>query len=65
MYTPERTQAYDVVITGSGINGVGIARDAACRGSKVPLCERGSLAEQTSSRSTERIRDRLCYQLRR
>ena len=34
----------DILIIGSGINGVGIARDAAGRGLRVTLCEKGDLA---------------------
>ena len=44
--------AYDLAIIGGGINGCGIARDAAGRGLAVHLCEMGDLAEGTSSRST-------------
>ena len=41
----------DIAIIGGGINGAGIARDAAGRGLKVLLCEKGDFAEGTSSRS--------------
>jgi len=37
----------DLLIIGGGINGVGIARDAAGRGLKVTLVEKGDLASQT------------------
>ena len=43
---------YDIFIIGGGINGVGIARDAVGRGLKIGLCEKGDLASQTSSWST-------------
>lgn len=45
--------AYDVVVVGGGINGVGIARDLAGRGQKVLLCEKDDLASHTSSSSTK------------
>src|SRR5262249_6472493 len=41
----------DIAIIGGGINGAGIARDAAGRGLKVLLCEKGDFADGTSSRS--------------
>lgn len=44
---------YDVAIIGGGINGCGIARDAAGRGLSVHLCEQGDLAGATSSASTK------------
>ena len=40
---------YDLLIIGGGINGVGIARDAAGRGLRVLLCEKSDLAGATSS----------------
>ncbi|GLS44811.1 glycerol-3-phosphate dehydrogenase [Methylobacterium brachythecii] len=53
--------AYDLLVIGGGINGAGIARDAAGRGLKVLLCERGDLAEFTSSSSTKLIHGGLRY----
>ena len=53
--------AYDLVIIGGGINGCGIARDAAGRGLAVHLCEMGDLAGGTSSRSTGLIHGGLRY----
>src|SRR5690606_2143094 len=41
----------DLFVIGGGINGAGIARDAAGRGLSVVLCEKDDLAEGTSSRS--------------
>ena len=41
---------HDVIIIGGGVNGCGIAMDAAGRGLKVLLCEQGDLASATSSR---------------
>ena len=39
----------DLLVVGGGINGVGIARDAAGRGLRVVLCEQADLASATSS----------------
>ena len=52
---------YDIAIIGGGINGAGIARDAAGRGLKVLLCEKGDLAEGTSSRSGKLVHGGLRY----
>jgi glycerol-3-phosphate dehydrogenase len=53
--------AYDLAIVGGGINGCGIARDAAGRGLAVYLCEMDDLASGTSSRSTKLIHGGLRY----
>jgi glycerol-3-phosphate dehydrogenase len=52
---------FDLVVVGGGINGAGIARDAAGRGLSVLLCEKGDLAEGTSSRSGKLIHGGLRY----
>jgi glycerol-3-phosphate dehydrogenase len=52
---------HDLLIVGGGINGAGIARDAAGRGLKVLLCEQGDLAGATSSASTKLIHGGLRY----
>src|SRR5215470_14592137 len=52
---------FDLAIIGGGINGCGIARDAAGRGLTVYLCEMGDLASGTSSRSTGLIHGGLRY----
>lgn len=52
---------YDLAIIGGGINGCGIARDAAGRGLKVLLCEQGDLGGATSSASTKLIHGGLRY----
>ena len=52
---------YDLLVIGGGINGTGIARDAAGRGLRVLLCEKGDLAEATSSSSTKLIHGGLRY----
>jgi glycerol-3-phosphate dehydrogenase len=54
-------QPYDLLIVGGGINGAGIARDAAGRGLKVLLVERDDLASHTSSWSTKLIHGGLRY----
>ncbi len=52
---------YDLVIIGGGINGAGIARDAAGRGLKVLLAEQADLGSATSSNSTKLIHGGLRY----
>ncbi len=52
---------YDILIIGGGINGAGIARDAAGRGLKVLLVEQDDLASATSSASTKLIHGGLRY----
>src|SRR5512145_3187055 len=53
--------SFDVAIIGGGINGCGIARDAAGRGLSVYLCEQADLASGTSSASTKLIHGGLRY----
>jgi glycerol-3-phosphate dehydrogenase len=52
---------FDLAVIGGGVNGAGIARDAAGRRAKVLLLERGDLAEGTSSNSTKLIHGGLRY----
>ena len=52
---------FDLAIIGGGINGCGIARDAAGRGLSVLLCEQGDLAQATSSASTKLLHGGLRY----
>src|SRR5437016_9985209 len=52
---------FDLAIVGGGINGVGIARDAAGRGIRVLLIEQNDLASATSSASTKLIHGGLRY----
>jgi glycerol-3-phosphate dehydrogenase len=52
---------FDLAIIGGGINGVGLARDAAGRGLKVLLVEQNDLASGTSSASTKLIHGGLRY----
>ncbi|EJU10882.1 glycerol-3-phosphate dehydrogenase [Sphingomonas sp. LH128] len=55
------TEIYDIAIIGGGVNGCGIARDAAGRGAKVLVLEQGDLAGGTSSASTKLIHGGLRY----
>ncbi|WFL77821.1 glycerol-3-phosphate dehydrogenase [Altererythrobacter arenosus] len=52
---------FDLLIIGGGINGAGIARDAAGRGAKVLLVEKDDLAAHTSSASTKLVHGGLRY----
>ena len=52
---------YDLLVIGGGINGVGVARDAAGRGIRVALCERGDLGGATSMASSKLIHGGLRY----
>ena len=54
-------QHYDLAIIGGGINGCGIARDAAGRGLSVLVAEAGDLAGATSSASTKLVHGGLRY----
>ncbi|HZI83580.1 MAG TPA: glycerol-3-phosphate dehydrogenase [Casimicrobiaceae bacterium] len=55
------TAPFDLAIIGGGINGSGIARDAAGRGLKVLLLEKDDLASHTSSQSTKLVHGGLRY----
>lgn len=52
---------FDVLIVGGGINGAGIAREAAFRGMKVALIEANDFASGTSSRSSKLIHGGIRY----
>jgi D-erythritol 1-phosphate dehydrogenase len=54
-------EPYDLLIIGGGVNGAGIARDAAGRGLSVILCEKDDLAQGTSSRSGKLVHGGLRY----
>ena len=58
---PPSELIYDVAIIGGGINGCGIARDAAGRGLTVFLCDKGDLGGATSANSTKLIHGGLRY----
>src|SRR5579872_4618990 len=55
------TPLFDLAVIGGGINGIGIARDAAGRGLSVLVLEQGDLAGVTSSASTKLIHGGLRY----
>ncbi|WP_180178002.1 glycerol-3-phosphate dehydrogenase [Acinetobacter sp. YH01005] len=57
----QQQSIYDMVVIGGGINGVGIACDAAGRGLSVLLCEKDDLASHTSSASSKLIHGGLRY----
>jgi D-erythritol 1-phosphate dehydrogenase len=59
--TSTQTDTFDIVVIGGGINGAGIARDAAGRGLKVLMCEKDDLAQGTSSRSGKLVHGGLRY----
>ena len=61
MPRPDAPTVYDLLVIGGGVNGCGIARDAAGRGLSVVLCEKGDLAEGTSSASTKLFHGGLRY----
>lgn len=56
-----RTERFDVAVIGGGINGAAIARDAALRGLKVALVDKGDFAGATSSRSSKLIHGGVRY----
>lgn len=60
---PSDTQShlFDIIVIGAGINGAGIARDAAMRGLKVLLLDKGDIASGTTSWSTRLIHGGLRY----
>ena len=55
------SETYDLLVVGGGINGAGIARDAAGRGMSVLLVEKDDLASHTSSASTKLVHGGLRY----
>ncbi len=58
--TPDLGQ-FDLIVCGGGVNGAGIARDAAGRDLSVLLCEKDDLAQGTSSRSGKLVHGGLRY----
>jgi glycerol-3-phosphate dehydrogenase len=56
-----RNKEYDLLVVGGGINGVGIALDAAGRNLNVALCEKNDLGASTSSNSSKLIHGGLRY----
>jgi glycerol-3-phosphate dehydrogenase len=61
MQSTQIFDVFDIFVIGGGINGAGIARDAAGRGLKVGLCERADFANATSSASSKLIHGGLRY----
>ncbi len=61
MSAPLSDMVFDIAVIGGGVNGAGIARDAAGRGARLLLLERGDLATGTSSNSTKLIHGGLRY----
>lgn len=61
VFIPHPQRSVDLLVIGGGINGCGIARDAAGRGLSVLLCEQDDLAAHTSSASTKLIHGGLRY----
>lgn len=59
--TEVNSQDFDLIIIGAGINGAGIARDAALRGLKVLILDKDDIASGTSSYSTRLIHGGLRY----
>src|SRR5262249_9852923 len=56
-----REEVFDLLVIGGGINGAGIARDAALRGLRVALVEKGDFASGTSSKSSKLIHGGVRY----
>jgi glycerol-3-phosphate dehydrogenase len=56
-----KTEAFDLLVIGGGIVGAGIARDAALRGLKTALVERGDFASGTSSKTSRLVHGGLRY----
>lgn len=54
-------RSFDVLVIGGGINGAGVARDAAMRGLSVALVEKGDFASGTSSRSSKLVHGGIRY----
>jgi len=58
---PPRQPEFDLLVVGAGVNGAGIARDAAGRGLKVLVVEQGDIASATSQWSTKLVHGGLRY----
>ncbi len=56
-----KSKKFDLLVIGGGINGAGVARDAALRGMKVALIEAADFASGTSSRSSKLIHGGIRY----
>ncbi|OAB62238.1 glycerol-3-phosphate dehydrogenase [Leptolyngbya valderiana BDU 20041] len=60
-YQTIESQPYDLIVIGGGINGAGVARDAALRGLKTIVIEKNDFASGTSSWSTRLVHGGLRY----
>src|SRR5580692_10590666 len=58
---PSQVSPIDLVIIGGGINGAGLAAQAACSGLSVALFEKGDFASGTSSKSTKLVHGGIRY----
>src|SRR5919199_2476584 len=56
-----RQEVFDICVIGAGASGAGAALDAALRGYRVALIDRGDIAGETSSRSTKLIHGGVRY----
>jgi glycerol-3-phosphate dehydrogenase len=56
-----QTEVFDVLVVGGGINGAAVARDAAMRGLRVAMIEKGDFASGTSSKSSKLIHGGIRY----
>src|ERR1051325_8200935 len=56
-----RSEPFDVLVLGGGINGAGVARDLALRGAKVALVEQRHFASGTSGKNSQLIHGGLRY----
>ena len=54
-------ETFDVLVVGAGATGAAVARDAALRGLRVALCDRGDIAGETSSYSSKLIHGGIRY----
>jgi glycerol-3-phosphate dehydrogenase len=57
----QTSDRFDLIVIGAGINGVGIARDAALRGLRLLILDKGDVASGTTSWSTRLIHGGLRY----
>jgi len=58
---PDKSLKWDIIVTGGGATGLGIALDAATRGYKTLLLEQSDFAKATSSRSTKLVHGGVRY----
>ena len=59
--TADAITPFDVIVIGAGINGAGVAHDAASRGLRVLLLDKGDIASGTTSTSTRLVHGGLRY----